>query len=442
MVLRRLSFSAIALLVIASLPSMSVQAETLASAQAETLTCAQGGICRLGNKGPGGGTVVYDAGSLQWWGRYLEAIAVPSGAGRPWSLQPTTSLYAGEITGRAHIDAKGIGYGRLNTAAIIAQSGPGNYAASYIDAFVLNGVDDWFLPSKDELDAAYTTQAIYGVPKVKRSPYWSSSENSANYAWYQMFQDGTQFTDESGVGGIAGIKQLTRNRLHRGSGFPSLKYQVMAMRSFPIGTGEIPPQSNPMLTGNTCSVVGPCVVGDIGPGGGIVFYDAGVHKAWGRYLEAAPVSVEGVGLPWKRLSAVDARTPVYRNTKGKLARIKRVGAKAIGKGQINTRAIVRTYGRGRYAARYADSLVLNGYDDWFLPSKDELNVMYSVLSTAYPRIGDYARSFYWSSSEYDLNNAWTVNFKDGQQFDREKWLLPDSVNGVKALRVRPVRAFG
>jgi hypothetical protein len=385
---------------------------------------------------------VYDAGSLQWWGRYLEAISVPSGAGLRWSLQPTTSLYANDFTGRAHIDAKGVGYGRINTAAIIAQSGPGNYAASFADSYVRNGYDDWFLPSKDELDAVYRTHAVKGVPRIVKAGYWTSSENSANYAWYQMFQDGTQFTDESGVGAITGIKQLTRNRLHRGSGWPSLPFQLMAMRSFPAGTGVPPAQSNPVLTGNTCTNTGPCVVGDIGPGGGVVFYDAGVRKAWGQYMEAAPVEVEGVGLPWKRLNAVDRRTPVYRDSKGQPARIKRVRSKAIGMGQINTAAIVRAYGRGRYAARYADAMVLNGYNDWFLPSKDELNVMYSILSTAYPSIGSYARSFYWSSSEYDFNNAWTVNFKDGQQFDREKWLLPDALNGVKALRVRPVRAFG
>ena len=434
MSLRRLSF-AVGAVVLAS----TVIAGT---SHAATLKCAQGGECRLGNLGPGGGRVVYDAGSLQWWGRYLEAVSVPSGAGRPWSLQPTTSLYANDITGRAHIDAKGIGYGRINTAAVIAQSGPGDYAASFADSYVQNGFDDWFLPSKDELDAAYNTQAILGVPKVAKAPYWTSSENSANYAWYQMFQDGTQFTDESGVGAIAGIKKLTRSRLHRGSGFPSLPFQMMAMRAFPAGTGIAPAQSSPALTGNTCTALGPCVVGDIGPAGGVVFYDAGTHLPWGRYLEAAPVSAEGVGLPWKRLTAVDSRKPVYVNTKSTRAQVLRVRSKAIGMGQINTKTILKAYGRGHYAARYADALVLNGFDDWFLPSKDELNVMYSVLSTAYPRIGDYARSFYWSSSEYDFNNAWTVNFKDGQQFDREKWLLPDTVNGVKALRVRPVRAFG
>jgi hypothetical protein len=434
MVLRRLSSLAVALVVVASMTSTH--------AQAVTPTCAQGGICRIGNVGPGGGRIVYDAGSLQWWGRYLEAISVPAGAGRRWSLQATTSLYANDASGRARIDAKAVGYGRINTAAIIAQSGPGDYAASFADSYVHNGFDDWFLPSKDELDAVYLTHAVMGVPKIMKAAYWSSSENSANYAWYQMFQDGTQFTDESGVGAIAGIKQLTRNRLHRGSGWPSLPYQMMVMRSFPAGTGVPPAQSNPVLTGNTCTNTGPCVVGDIGPGGGVVFYDAGMSKSWGRYMEAAPVEVEGVGLPWKRLTAVDKRKPVYMNTRTTIARIRRVQAKAIGMGQINTRAIVKAYGRGRYAARYADAMVLNGYDDWFLPSKDELNVMYSVLSSAYPRIGSYARSFYWSSSEYDFNNAWTVNFKDGQQFDREKWLLPDTVNGVKALRVRPVRAFG
>lgn len=434
MVLRRLSLLVTALVLMASLSSTS--------AQATDPTCAQGGECRIGNFGPGGGRIVYDAGSLQWWGRYLEAISVPSGAGRRWSLQPTTSLYANDVTGRAHIDAKAVGYGRINTAAIIAQSGPGNYAASFADSYVRNGYDDWFLPSKDELDAVYNTHAVKGVPRIVKAAYWSSSENSANYAWYQMFQDGTQFTDESGVGAITGIKQLTRNRLHRGSGWPSLPYQMMVMRSFPAGTGVPPVQSNPVLTGNTCTNSGPCVVGDIGPGGGVVFYDAGMSKSWGRYMEAAPVEVEGVGLPWKRLNAIDRSKPVYRDSSGLLARIKRVRAKAIGMGQMNTTAIVKAYARGRYAARYADAMVLNGYDDWFLPSKDELNVMYSILSTAYLRIGSYARSFYWSSSEYDYNNAWTVNFKDGQQFDREKWLLPDAENGVKALRVRPVRAFG
>jgi hypothetical protein len=200
--------------------------------------------------------------------------------------------------------------------------------------------------------------------------------------------------------------------------------------------------SNPALTGNPCSATGPCSIGDTGPAGGVVFYDAGEHKTWGRYLEAAPVETEGVGLPWKRLNAIDTKRPVYRDVLKVRAQTQRVLSTQIGMGKINTDRIKKIYGRGRYAARYADAMIFNGFDDWFLPSKNELNVMYSVLGTASPAIGSYARSFYWSSSEYDFNNAWTVNFKDGQQFDREKWLLPDTINGVKALRVRAIRAFG
>lgn len=405
-------------------------------------SCASGGRCIVGNIGPGGGTIVFDAGSVKWWGQYLEALPLATGSGLPWSLQPTTSLYPNETTKRSHIDAKSIGMGRTNTINIVAQSGPGQYAAAFVDNLVINNYDDWFLPSVDELNATYFTRAITGVPKMPAVPYWTSSENSANYAWYQLFQDGTQFTDESGVGAIKGIKQLTRNRLHRGSGFPSLPFRLVAMRSFPAGTGIAPPVSAPALTGMSCAPSGSCNIGDTGPAGGVVFYDAGEHKAWGRYLEAAPVITEGIGLPWKRLTAIDKKRPIYRNLPKVNAQTQRVLSTQIGMGRINTDRIVKIYGRGRYAARYADAMVFNGFDDWFLPSKNELNVMYSVLAAASPAIGSYARSFHWSSSEYDFNNAWTVNFKDGQQFDREKWLLPDTINGVKALRVRAVRAFG
>lgn len=405
-------------------------------------SCAKGGLCTVGNTGPAGGTIVFDAGSVQWWGQYLEALPLATGTGLPWSLKPTTSLYPNDTTKRLHIDAKGIGMGRINTANIVTQSGPGQYAAAFVDNLAINNYDDWFLPSVDELNATYFTRAIKGILKMPAVPYWSSSENSANYAWYQMFQDGTQFTDESGVGAIKGIKQLTRNRLHRGSGFPSLPFRLVAMRAFPLGSGIAPPASSPALTGVACGANGPCNIGDTGPAGGVVFYDAGEHKAWGRYLEAAPVITEGIGLPWKRLTAIDKKRPIYRNLPKVNAQTQRVLSTQIGMGRINTDRIVKIYGRGRYAARYADAMVFNGFDDWFLPSKNELNVMYSVLAAANPAIGSYARSFHWSSSEYDFNNAWTVNFKDGQQFDREKWLLPDTINGVKALRVRAIRAFG
>jgi hypothetical protein len=119
-----------------------------------------------------------------------------------------------------------------------------------------------------------------------------------------------------------------------------------------------------------------------------------------------------------------------------------VRSKAIGQGAANTRAIVKQYGAGRYAAKWADEYSVNGYDDWFLPSADELDVMYNVLYAVEEPLIGFAPTYYWSSSEYNLKNAWTVLFRSGQRFDREGWFTTKDTGKPNAMRVRPIRAFG
>jgi hypothetical protein len=155
-----------------------------------------------------------------------------------------------------------------------------------------------------------------------------------------------------------------------------------------------------------------------------------------------PVETEVAGIPWKPLTFNDKQTPLYIGTASASAKVQRVLAKAFGMGEANTSKIVQRYGKGNYPARYASTLVFGGYNDWYLPSKEELRLVYRTLGTATPRLGNLGKSFYWTSSEYDLNNAWTVNFKDGQEFDREKWRVPDAAIGMKAIRTRPIRSFG
>ena len=416
------------------------------AAPVKAQTCASGGPCKLGDRGPGGGIVFLVAARPAWWGRYIEARPLSRGRGLPWSLLATTPVYiAGEAGSvqRQRIDARGIGMGRVNTERIIAQNGPGKYAAAHIASLVAGGVDDWYLPSLDELDAVYLQVVAGRLRNVVREAYWTSTEASDKYAWYQMFQDGTQFTDENSVGqangvGVPSNKNRVKNARHGMSGFPSRPYRLMAVRYFGPSVGDRPPTSAPVLTGNTCSDAGPCSVGDIGPGGGVVFYDAGRRFSWGRYLEAAPSSTEAVGLPWEpnrsRIQTVYQAFPWARQQPA------RVAAKVIGMGERNTRRIVRAYGRGAYAARYAASLIVNGKDDWFLPSHDELTAMYTILQTADTPMDPLKRSYYWSSSEYDFNNTWTVNFKDGQMFDRLKDTVP--TDSIRAIRVRAIRAFG
>ena len=71
--------------------------------------------------------------------------------------------------------------------------------------------------------------------------------------------------------------------------------------------------------------------------------------------------------------------------------------------------------------------------EWFLPSAQELNQMYVNKATLEAVAGFTAfQIIYWSSTEYDNNNAWVQNFNFGSQF---------SLNKGSTYYVRAVRAF-
>jgi len=110
---------------------------------------------------------------------------------------------------------------------------------------------------------------------------------------------------------------------------------------------------------------------------------------------------------------------------------------AIGTGRINTTRIVQAVGKGKYAAKLCDDLVLNGYSDWFLPSKDELNILYQNKDL----IGGFSNAYYWSSSEFssayssksdNAIYAWCQDFGNGKQTSYYK---------KTAYHIRAVRAF-
>ncbi len=73
--------------------------------------------------------------------------------------------------------------------------------------------------------------------------------------------------------------------------------------------------------------------------------------------------------------------------------------------------------------------VSGGYDDWFLPSKDELYLMYSNLKVN--SRGSFESGWYWSSSEVDYQTAWFQDFDSGsQEYDFKDF--PFYVRAVRA----------
>ncbi|PKL35076.1 MAG: hypothetical protein CVV44_23405 [Spirochaetae bacterium HGW-Spirochaetae-1] len=166
-------------------------------------------------------------------------------------------------------------------------------------------------------------------------------------------------------------------------------------------------------------------IGDTGPAGGLIFYvnpDSGAD-GW-TYLEAAPSSTEWTTKQWganETWITTDITT---------------------GSGQDNTDNIVAwldsntddTSGdvtnKTDRAAYLCDALTHNDYSDWFLPSSDELILMYDNLYTQ--GAGGFSAAEYWSSSNHTTTASGGHSFSEDSSFSAPKTLLK---------RVRAIRAF-
>ena len=103
----------------------------------------------------------------------------------------------------------------------------------------------------------------------------------------------------------------------------------------------------------------------------------------------------------------------------------------IGSGAQNTLDILAACFQPNIAAEICANLTLGGYNDWFLPSRDELNEMYLIIGQGSGNIGGFSNSNYWSSTEDDLNNARRQDFTNGSQTgDYTK----DNLFNVRAIR--------
>ena len=81
----------------------------------------------------------------------------------------------------------------------------------------------------------------------------------------------------------------------------------------------------------------------------------------------------------------------------------------LGKGKINTDAIMNNCSQTGIAAELCDNLILNGYSDWFLPSKNELEKVYQIRNYT----NNFQNYYYWSSSQDTNTTAWMKNFNGG-----------------------------
>jgi hypothetical protein len=100
----------------------------------------------------------------------------------------------------------------------------------------------------------------------------------------------------------------------------------------------------------------------------------------------------------------------------------------LGFGNSNTATIVLSQGTGSYAAKLCYDLVIGNYSDWYLPTRDELSILYANRIA----IGAFATTLanYWSSSENNSTDALSVNFSNGNSGNASK----NSSYNVRAVR--------
>ena len=160
-------------------------------------------------------------------------------------------------------------------------------------------------------------------------------------------------------------------------------------------------------------------VGDVGPGGGLVFLISG-----GLTYEMAP-KAWGIG------GVVDPPSAWCSNTSSLLSG---TFLTVVGTGEANTELMVGACTIGAAKEATAPKYSGGGFTDWFLPSMDELIAMYtySLVGGFNTATYGFAGVSYWSSSQFDASSAWNKDFGNGGQGDAGKG---------NPLRVRPVRAF-
>jgi hypothetical protein len=210
-----------------------------------------------------------------------------------------------------------------------------------------------------------------------------------------------------------------------------------------------------MLTGGTYAPAAPTVIGQAFGGG---FYAGKIAVGGGgvatHYLIVAPkASGENSARAWGPYGVATAQTSVID-------------------GPTNS-AVEAALGTAYEAATFCEGLTIGGYSDWYLPAKNELEVLYYFLkpttstndtssgsnanavspepiSTNYTsgspaqtsagigfRTGEtnaFASGNYWPSTEFNTNAAWRQNFGNGEQSATGK----GSSYYVRAVRRIPV----
>ncbi len=279
----------------------------------------------------------------------------------PWTVNGNESL----------LNASGsvVGTGNENTTAILEGLGTkGDFAANWCRELKLGGYTDWSLPSVDEFSKVYKNwMEKSSGGNYSLTMYWTSTEVSSTEAEAsrELYGDNGSATEY-----VAKVPKTN-------------EYAVVAVRSFGFS-----PTIQEQLNGG----ITPFQIYLKNPNRLALLYGKKYQGGLIAYLN----TTDGSGM----VIASSDQKPAYWGCGRPPQQYNKYGATgtAIGTGATNTRQIARICGGGaQYVCYYDMGIKEYGYDDWFLPSIDELRAIY--LNVFRRGLGDFASgTTYWSST--------------------------------------------
>jgi len=170
-------------------------------------------------------------------------------------------------------------------------------------------------------------------------------------------------------------------------------------------------------------------IGDTGPAKGIIFYDKGKYSLGWRYIEVSKNDLKDSEWGCAGSAISTARNPEIGSGYFNTAQI--INYHDLLANYYTNPAVCNSINNGSLLAK--DVILFNQdiYDDWFLPSYGELELIYKNLYLN--NLGNFTDSNYWSSTEADQNSAFTISFKTGEKITTPK--IPEK-NSTKARAVR------
>lgn len=294
------------------------------------------------------------------------------------STQWKTSIGTDDVSTESHID----GWLNANNRSGTITDFP---AFDLCVSNTYHAKSDWYLPARAELDVLWRNQAAINANATETltgSDHWSSTQDGTDYAWILYMGGAQQYSV---------LKTDTKD-------------VRCVRRNHPCTGGEAP------AIGETCT--DGSIYAGLSPDGNVAMYTTPADAA--------------SAYTWNDGSSNWVETAMVNCTDGTPGT-----ASSCQTGEANTTLLVGLSGSGTpapyNAAEYCDGLSAHGYDDWYLPAQDELNVLYTNKNTGdlngtFNETGSTPVGYYWSSSEGDQVTARNQRFSDGLQSNYGKFV--------------------